>query len=259
MRSGHWARVAAGAIALVAVALLVGIACGSSSSSRRGEGPRGSRGSTDAHERCDNDDARVAQVDVNGDGRPDIRRVMDEDSGRERCREVDLNFDGRIDVVRVFDDQGRVLREDLDFDFDGRIDEIAFYRAGNIVRKELDTNFDNAIDMWIYCANGVPTRAERDRTSDGRPDTWETYQSGRLMRIRYDTDLDGRADRTENDPEAEDEHRVILSCTGPATPLVPGVAADAGPRREAPDAGTGGAGGEIIEAPDGGIDFGEGE
>lgn len=259
MRFRHWARVAAGATSLLGVVVLLGLACGGSSSSRRGDTPRGSRGDTEAHERCEADDARVVQVDVNGDGRPDIRRVIATEGGRERCREVDLNFDGRIDVVRVFDDRGRVLREDLDFDFDGRIDEIGFYRAGNIVRKELDTNFDNAIDMWIYCSNGLPTRAERDRTSDGRPDTWETYERGRLIRIRYDTDLDGRADRTENDPEAEDEHRVILSCTGPATPLVPTGAADAGPREARDDAGTGGAGGEIIEAPDGGIDFGEGE
>jgi hypothetical protein len=134
-------------------------------------------------------------VDVNGDGRANIRHVFD--GPRELCAEVDLNFDGRVDITRIYGDDGKLAREQHDFDFDGRLDQMAFYEAGVLVRKQLDTNFDSLSDTWVWCSGPMIARLERDRRHSGQVDTWEEYQSGRLSAVRYDHNNDGKVDRWE--------------------------------------------------------------
>jgi hypothetical protein len=142
---------------------------------------------------CDGPNERM--VDVNGDGRANIRHVSD--GPRELCAEIDLNFDGRVDITRMFGEDGKIAREQHDFDFDGRLDQMSFYEGGVLVRKQLDTNFDSMSDTWVWCTGPMIARLERDRHHSGRVDTWEQYQSGLLSAVHYDHNNDGRPDRWE--------------------------------------------------------------
>lgn len=85
---------------------------------------------------CEGDSER--DVDVNNDGRPDIRHVMDDN--KEVCTEIDMNFDGHIDVKRFYTAGSSVIdRDQYDFDFDGTPDQNDFYKNGKLDRKEMDT------------------------------------------------------------------------------------------------------------------------
>ena len=142
---------------------------------------------------CEGDDEKL--VDVNGDGRANLRHVYRD--GKETCAEIDMNLDGRIDVTRVFDDGGQMVLEQHDFDFDGRLDQQVIYEAGAVVRKEVDTNFDKMVDTWIWCDGSFVKHLERDRRHTGFVDTWEDYESGNLVAIRYDANNDGEVERWE--------------------------------------------------------------
>src|ERR1700760_4954847 len=45
------------------------------------------------HEPCDTSAGKLETLDTNGDGKPDITRVLDKTSGKEICRIGDLNHD----------------------------------------------------------------------------------------------------------------------------------------------------------------------
>lgn len=135
-------------------------------------------------------------VDVNNDGKPDIRHVLAK--GKRSCTEIDMNFDGKVDVYRFYADDGKTVSfEQHDYDFDGRLDQQAFYVAGVMERKELDTNFDGLIDTWMWCKGPMVDHAERSRRKPGRVDTWETYADGQLAEIKYDENNDGTAEKWE--------------------------------------------------------------
>jgi hypothetical protein len=86
----------------------------------------------------------LAGVDVNGDGKADVRTVMRD--GRELCRDVDLNFDGRPDVVKLGGD-GPVVWTASDFDFDGRADRIEVTLGPDARYELLDLDFDARPDV----------------------------------------------------------------------------------------------------------------
>lgn len=175
--------------------MLLGIsACGGGTEDAmpRSDVPEGSRGEMAVREQC-NGEGR--EVDLDGDGRPDVRHVYA--SGVERCTQYDMNRDGIVDVTRFFDASGATIREEHDFDFDGRIDQISYFENGQIVRAELDTNFDNRIDTWLWCDANRLVRSERDRRHRGRPDTWEFFDAGLITEARYDENNDGETDRWE--------------------------------------------------------------
>src|SRR5262245_34699951 len=69
------------------------------------------------HEACDVTASSAEKLDTNGDGKPDIVRVMA--GGRETCRMVDLNHDDRPDSFVYYDANGGVRRRESDFDRDG--------------------------------------------------------------------------------------------------------------------------------------------
>ena len=125
------------------------------------------------HEECDVDGDGAVRMDVNGDGRPDIVRVMRD--GREVCRAIDLNFDGRVDVYVYYDDQGRTRRQEIDYDRDGLIDEIVFFRDGVVVAKHRETNLDGKLDTFDTYVNGVLTERRLDANRDGKYDQWWTF------------------------------------------------------------------------------------
>ncbi len=122
------------------------------------------------HEACAIDSGSAIKVDVNGDGSPDIIKVMS--GGREVCRAIDLNFDKVKDAFIYFDGNGNERRRESDFDKDGRPDEIAIRQNGQLVSKELETNFDRKLDTWETYANGKLVKAERDSDADGVIDEW---------------------------------------------------------------------------------------
>jgi hypothetical protein len=144
-----------------------GVACAGS------KGPDGSdekRKLEIEHESCDIEGGSSKKTDVNGDGRPDLWRVM---SGtREVCRAIDPNFDGVKDAFIYYDDQGRERRRESDYDRDGRPDEIMVLENGVVVRKERETNFDSKLDTWETYNSGRLAKAERDSDADGIIDEW---------------------------------------------------------------------------------------
>lgn len=70
---------------LLLLALTPALGCGGSSDAVGGttDVPQGSRGDDAVREQCEGSGYRVQAVDVNNDGRPDIRHVFDGD--RRRC------------------------------------------------------------------------------------------------------------------------------------------------------------------------------
>src|SRR4051794_16401656 len=66
------------------------------------------------HEPCDVTSSSAEKIDTNGDGKPDIVRVMS--GGREVCRMVDLNHDDKPDSFVYFDGAGNIRRRESDFD-----------------------------------------------------------------------------------------------------------------------------------------------
>src|SRR5262245_23553454 len=62
------------------------------------------------HESCDIEGGSSKKTDVNGDGRPDLWRVMS--GNREVCRAIDPNFDGVKDAFIYYDEQGRERRRE---------------------------------------------------------------------------------------------------------------------------------------------------
>lgn len=147
------------------------------------------------HEACDGAAAGNERIDVNGDGRPNIVKVMK--GGRETCRILDLNLDGAIDAYVYYDEAGLERRREFDFDRDGRVDEIVNLRGGMIVLKERETNFDNQLDTWDYYESGRLVKRERDSDGDGVIDQWWTFNNPtdvRCAAVAFDRNYDGLPD-----------------------------------------------------------------
>ncbi len=122
------------------------------------------------HEPCDIDGGSAKRTDVNGDGRPDLWRVMS--GGKEVCRAIDPNFDGVKDAFIYYDEAGRERRRESDFDRDGRPDEVQTLVNGVVTAKERETNFDSKLDTWETYEGGRLAKAERDSDADGIVDEW---------------------------------------------------------------------------------------
>lgn len=147
------------------------------------------------HEPCDAAAPGNERIDVNGDGWPNIIKVMK--GGREVCRVLDLNLDKSIDAYVYYDDAGYERRREFDFDRDGRVDEIVTLHGGAIVLKERETNFDNQLDTWDYYESGRLVKRERDSDGDGVVDQWWTFNNpadARCAAVAFDRNYDGLPD-----------------------------------------------------------------
>lgn len=167
-------------------------------------------------ERCDasKEHREISEYDSNGDGTPDVRKVLlsigeGVDARKVMiCREADVDGDGRKDVIRYYDDNGRSLREEADRNFDGKMDLAVIFQDGKIVRKEIDENNDGKIDTRIYYEKQEPVRAERDllgrsTETEWRPNRWEYYENGVMDRMGTDLDGDSKVDRWDRNAAAK--------------------------------------------------------
>lgn len=190
MRSSLWLALSASTVAFA-------IACGggeASTSGAAGAKAADARRSTEVeHEPCE---GGGEAVDVNGDGKPDIRRIMA--GGREVCRVTDLNRNGKPDLYQYFDGAGNLRRREADYDESGVVDAIEIYEAGKLVRVEYDTLGRHRIDTWDFFdpATGKRIRRERDTHGSGRVDQWWTWE-GEKVTIAFDRDGDGHPDPNE--------------------------------------------------------------
>jgi hypothetical protein len=155
------------------------------------------------HESCDESGNRVEVLDLNGDGKADIRRVFAK-SGKEICRVVDLNHDGKPDLYEYFDGNGTVRRREFCYDDTGVVNAIEHYEGGRLAKREYDTSGQHKIDTWDYFDPGLPvdpksgrplhpSRRERDRSGHGRVDEWWTWDGAKVS-IARDTNGDGKPD-----------------------------------------------------------------
>lgn len=187
--------------------------------------PEGVRSQSIEHEACDESGHKVETVDVNNDGKPDIRRVYD--GAQEVCRVSDLNRDGKPDMFEYYDKTGQLRRREADYDDNGVVNAIELYENGKLVRAELDTTNQGRIDTWdtFDPGTGKRTKRERDATGDGRVDQWWTY-NGDQVTIAMDKNGDGL-------PDPESVITLNASGTAIATPEADGGAPTA-PTEPAP-------------------------
>jgi len=175
------------------------------------------------HEPCDVTASDAVRLDANGDGRPEIIRVVD--GARELCRAVDINMDGTIDVFVYYDEAGQVRRRESGFDRDARPDEVAIYQNGILLRKERETNNDTRIDTWDYYEHGRLAREERDSTGDGYVDQWWVFNrpdNPKCAVVSADNNGDGKPDEGSLIDLCKDEQP--MAPTPPAPPAAPAPA-----------------------------------
>lgn len=138
------------------------------------------------------------QVDINGDGTPDVYNYYRERSEAPRLRvrrESDLNFDGRIDMRTWFNDAGQIEKEEMDGDFDSQVDWVDHYQGGRRVMSEVDTDWNGVFDLFKYYEGKDLRRKERDTNSDGKVDYWEYFDDeGSVVKTGRDVDGDGVMD-----------------------------------------------------------------
>src|SRR5262245_51346224 len=155
---------------------------------------------------CDASGKKVAQFDLNQDGKPDVWKYVVERNERGTtveamvCKKVDLNHDGKVDYIVQYDDAGNIKYEEYDFDFDGKFDARFHYdlktRRKAVVERV--SGFTGRVDFWEkYGPDEKIESVRRDRNGDGKPDYWENYVNGTLVQILYDDDYDGKVDRKE--------------------------------------------------------------
>ena len=183
-------------LAIVLTFAPLAVACsGSQTGPDNPNAPALERRSTDiVHEDCDVGSGKG--IDANGDGRPDIVKVMD--GAKETCRAVDINMDSVIDVFIYYDDAGQTRRRESGFDRDTRPDEVAIYKGGQLVLKERETNNDAKIDTWSHFEGGRLVREERDSTGDGYIDQWWQFNrpdKPNCAVVVTDGDGDGKPDK----------------------------------------------------------------
>jgi hypothetical protein len=141
-------------------------------------------------------------IDINGDEQADVFNFFRERSKAARLlvrKEVDLNWDGKVDVRTWFDEDGQIEKEEMDGDFDDRVDWVDHYKGGRRVMSEIDTDYNGSLDLFKYYDNGTLRRKERDTTGDGRIDFWEYIDpNGQVLRTGRDLDADGVMDVRED-------------------------------------------------------------
>ncbi|MEI7894486.1 MAG: hypothetical protein WCI05_15435 [Myxococcales bacterium] len=155
------------------------------------------------HEPCEPEGHNVVDTDSNGDGKPELRRVLDRVTGKELCRIADLNHDGKPDLYTYFNAAGQVRRREYCFDDTGVVNAVERYENGHPVVREYDMTGQHNVDTWDYfdpkavpdpkTGRIKPIRRERDTRGDGHVNQWWTW-NGDQVTITFDRDGDGKPD-----------------------------------------------------------------
>ena len=147
---------------------------------------------------CETDGKRVAEHDLNKDGKPDVWRLYKDNV--QTCKQLDFDHDGRKDWVEAYDASARPLYQKADFDYDGKFDMLTVLdpASGEPSEVERDTDFDGKFDVREVYAAGQLTSVRRDRNGDQKPDLWEQYVDGKVAATTYDDDFDGKVDRRDD-------------------------------------------------------------
>lgn len=186
---------ALGALLFGGVAALVACGGGGAGGTSDAKLPEGTRSTDVEHEACNESGHKVESLDINGDKKPDLKKVYDNGTGKEICTIADLNHDGMPDMFEYFDASGQLRRREADYDGSGVVDSIEYYEGGKLVRRELDLSGQHKIDTWdFFDANGKLARRERDTTGDGRIDQWWMYDASGKVTIAFDKNNDGKPD-----------------------------------------------------------------
>jgi hypothetical protein len=206
--------------AALAAALGLAAACGSSETPAAGgeaQTPAAQMAPPLKHEPCEDSMGQVDALDVNGDGKPDLKRIVNKGTGQEVCRVADLNHDGKPELYSYYDASGELRRREAMYEASEAISAIEYYEGGKLVRRELDTAGQRRVDTWdtFDPATGKRIKRERDTNGDGKVDQWWTWDGDKLT-IAMDKNSDGQPD-----PDA-------TLVTGPNGQLVSLAALDAG-------------------------------
>jgi len=144
------------------------------------------------------DDLIQQQIDINGDGIPDVfndYKIRDDNTRALIHKQVDLNWDSKVDIETWFDINGEITKEALDGDFDGIAEWVDHYKGNKLVLSEVDTDYDGAYDLFRYYEKEQLRRKEHDSNGDGKIDFWQYYnEEGVLQKTGRDLDGDGEMD-----------------------------------------------------------------
>jgi hypothetical protein len=217
-----------------AVAAALGFGCGGSdqaSGVAKSTLPEGVHAETLDHEACNETGHRVDSLDSNNDGKPDIKRLYDNKTGKEVCRITDLDHDGKPDLYEYYDPNGVLRRREACYDGSGVVDSIEIYENGKLSKRELDTTGQHRVDTWDYFdTSGKLTRRERDSTNDGRVDQWWTYDGDKVT-IAMDKNGDGKPDPADTvtiGGSDDDKAKAAPAAVADAAPPPPAVYVPAG-------------------------------
>ena len=102
-------------------------------------------------------------------------------------RVEDRNGDGRPDVWRVYDQQRQLSEVSIDTNFDGRSDVEEYYDRGALVRRESDRDFSDRVDFIeeFDATTHEHVRSVADVDFDGKADLLELFQAGRLVYVKW--------------------------------------------------------------------------
>ncbi len=126
-----------------------------------------------AHEKCDDSMGRVAILDSDHDGKPELKQVFDKSTGKEICRVADLNHDGKPDMYEYYDADGNLRRREGAYDNTDAISEIRNLRRrqARSPRARHDGSAQSRHMGHLRSRDGQAdqTRARQQRRRQGRP------------------------------------------------------------------------------------------
>jgi hypothetical protein len=101
----------------------------------------------------------------------------------QRVATLDRNGDGRPDLWRTYNSQGEVVSLAIDTNFDGRSDVEEYYDHGALVARDSDRNFDNQIDLVEKFDETTQEHVQSiaDEDFDGTADVLVLFQDGRQV------------------------------------------------------------------------------